>query len=343
MLPLPSPANPEPPTPRPLSGLAALLNLSPIAQTRVFFWLTAALRATGPYPILVLRGPAASGKSTLARALRTLIDPSSAPLRRLPIRDRELLQLAFHNWILVFDHVHRIPVKISEALCAISSGEAVETAQPDYRDSAFAEIARPIVLIAPLDEAQSPWTPLRSLSNRTITVDLAPIAAPRPEAAIFSALEALRGTVLAVLAQAISSALRNIRDMHVSNGAHGHLARFADCGAWVAAAAPALNLDPAEMVDAVSDPDSIWVGADPLRDALYALLGSNPAWSGDASTLLAELRAIAPLAALPGTLKALGQALARVPGIAIARNNRTLTIQKTTQGSRRTQSPTPNP
>ncbi len=348
MLPLPYPANPQRPIPQPLSELAALLHLSPVAQIRVFFWLMAALRATGPYPILVLRGPASSGKSTLARALRTLIDPSAAPLRRLPIRDRELLQLALHNWILSFDHVHRIPVKISEALCAICSGEAVETAQPDYRGSAFGEIARPIVFIAPLDEAQSPWTPLRSLSNRTLAVDLAPIAAPRPEAAIFSDLEALRGAVLAALAGAVSSALRNIRDMHVRNGAPGRPERFADCAAWAAAAAPALDLDSAAMAEAVSDPESIWIGADPLRDALYALLrgsasGPNATWSGDASTLQAELHAIAPLAVLPSTPKALGQALARVPGIVVARNNRTLTIQNITQRLRRTQSPTPNP
>jgi hypothetical protein len=323
MLALPNPHfpdNPEPLIPNPLSGFAELFNLSPTTHTLALFWLTAALRPTGPYPILVLRGPAASGKSVLARALRTLIDPSAAPLRRLPHSDRELLQFALHNWILVFDHVHRIPIKISEALCAISSGEAIETAQPDYRDNALAEIARPIVLIAPLDEAQSPWTPTRSLSNRTLTIDLAPLAAPRPEAAVWSDFEALRAPTLAVLADAVSSALRHVRDVDV-----GHIARFSDCIAWAAAA----GLDAASIVDAVSDPESMWLGADPLRDTLYTLLGSAPTWSGDASTLLTRLRTIAPLATLPSTPKALGQALARIPGITVSRNGRILTISRT--------------
>ncbi|MGP0076433.1 MAG: hypothetical protein ACLPWF_31345 [Bryobacteraceae bacterium] len=329
MLPLASPAESQQAIANSLSGLTGLFNLSPTVQIRVLFWLIVALRPTGPYPILVLRGPASSGKSMLARALRTLIDPSTAPLRRLPPNDRDLLHLAQHNWILVFDQVHRVPIKISEALCAVASGEAIETAQPDYRDSALAEIARPIILIAPLDEAQSPWIPTRSLSNRSLAIDLAPIAAPRSEAAVWSDFETLRAPALAALADAVSFALRNIRDVDL-----GNVARFPDCAVFAAAAAPALGLDPTSIVEAVSDPESMWLGADPLRDTLYALLRpsntcSDPSWSGDSAILLSRLRTLAPFATLPSTPKALGQALARIPGITVSRNARTLTISRT--------------
>jgi putative DNA primase/helicase len=338
MLPLPSPVNPQAltPNPDPLQSLAQLFHLTEPAQVRVLFWLASAIRPIGPYPILVLRGPAASGKSVLARALRALIDPSAAPLRRLPRTDRELLQLAPHNWILVFDQVHRIPIKISEALCAVSSGVAIETAQPDYRDSALAEMARPVILIAPLDETQSPWVPTRSLSNRSLTIHLDPIAAPRPEAAVWSDFEALRAPALAVLADAVSSALRDVRDIDI-----GPIARFSDSVAWAAAAAPVLGLHPAAIVHAVSDPESIWLGADPLRDTLYTLLLRVPTWSGNSSTLLTDLRAIAPLATLPSTPKALGQSLARIPGISVSRDGRVLTIARV--GRQNASSPTPNP
>jgi len=338
MLALPTPTTHQPPaTSHPaLAELTRLFHLTPSARTRVLFWLASAARPTGPYPILVLRGPASSGKSLLARALRTLIDPSTAPLRRLPLRDRELVQLALHNWILIFDHVHRIPIKISEALCAISSGEAIETAQPDYRDSALAEVARPIILIAPLDEAQSPWSPTRSLSNRSLTIDLAPIAAPRSEAAVWSDFEALRAPALAALADAVSSALFHVRDIQL-----GNIARFPDSVAWAAAAAPVLELDAAAIVEAVSDPESMWLGSDPLRDTLYALLRPKPNWSGDATTLFAQLRAIAPLATLPSAPKSLAQALARIPGISISRNGGILTIAKVARQT--AWSPTPNP
>jgi hypothetical protein len=265
-----------------------------------------------------------------------LVDPSSAPLRLLPKTERELLQFARHNWILVFDHVHRIPIKISEALCALSSGEAIEMSQPDYRDNALAEIARPIILIAPPDEAQYPWTPTRSLSNRSLTVDLTAIHTPRPEAAVWADIEALRAPALAVLADAVSCALGRVRDIDP-----GHVIRFPDSVAWAAAASPALGVDPAAVVEAVSDPDSMWVGVDPLRDSLFALLRRTPTWCGDTATLLTQLRAIAPLATLPSTPKRLGQALAGIPGITIARNGRLLTVAKAT--AQRAGSPTPNP
>jgi hypothetical protein len=327
-LPLPNPSSHQPAAPAALAAFTTLFNLSPSAQTRVLFWLAAALRPIGPYPILVLRGPAGSGKSTLARALRTAIDPSAAPLRRFPARDRELLQMALENWVLVFDQVHRIPIKISEALCAISSGEAIANSQPDFRDHTLSEIARPIILLAPLDEAQSPWTPTRSLANRSLTIDLTPIASPRLEAAVWADFDALRAPLLAVLADAVSCALRNIRDIDL-----GYASRFSDCVAWSAAAAPVLGLDPAAVAEVVADPESMWLGSDPLRDTLFTLLAPNSSWSGNASTLLAELRAIAPLATLPSTPKGLGQALDRIPGITVSRNKghegqRTLSIIK---------------
>lgn len=330
-LPLPNPANPQSRVANPLERFAELFHFTATARTRVFTWLAAALRPIGPYPILVLRGPASSGKSALARALRVLIDPSTAPLRRLPVRDRDVLQLALQNWVLVFDQIYRVPLKISEALCAISSGDALEVAQPDARDAALVEIARPIILTAPLDEAQSPWNPARSLANRSLTVDLPPIAAPRPEAAVWTSFEALRASALAVLADAVASALLRIRDIDL-----GNVARFPDCAAWAAAAAPVLGLDPGAITEAVADPNSVWIGSDPLRDTLYALLRSNPAWSGDATALLTQLRALAPLATLPSSPRGLSQALVRIPGISVshskgAQGQRTLSILDLTQ------------
>jgi hypothetical protein len=338
MLPLPAP---QAPIPDHGPSLAQLFRLSTVAESRTLFFLTSALRPTGPYPVLVLRGPASSGKSTFARALRTLIDPSSAPLRRIPATDRELLHLALHNWILAFDHVHRIPIKLCEALCAVASGVACETAQPDYRSSALAQIARPIILIAPLDEAQPPWTPPRSLSARSLTVDLPPLTAARPEAAVWFEFESLRAPMLATLAGAVSSALRHIREIGLSDGALSHVSRFPDSVAWAAAAAPALGLTPTAIVEAVSDPESMWLGVDPLRDTLYTLLRAHPAWSGDSATLLTELRALAPLATLPSTPKSLTQSLSRIPGISVSRAGRSLTISRTVLQS--ATSPVPSP
>lgn len=312
---LPRPTESPDGSQKPLATLRTLLNVPREDDwSRCLAWLAAALRPTGPYPVLVLTGPVGSGKSVLARALRALIDPSTAPIHRLPEHDREVLQLAFHNWILVFDLVHRVPSKISEALCAISSGDALDITQLDLRDPLAVQVARPMILIAPHDETQRAWTPPRTLATRTLTIDLPYIALPRPEAAIWSEFEALRPAMVAALADAVATALHRIRDIDL-----GNLARLPDCATWAAAAAPALGLDEAAIVHAFADPDSVWTGSDPLREAIHALLRKS-AWTGEATDLLNQLRATVPLAALPSTPKGLSQVLPGIPGIRVARN-----------------------
>lgn len=336
-LPLPIPTTDHRPpatSHQPLSSLSALFHLTPTQSLTALAWLTAALRPTGPYPILVLNGPAGSGKSVLARALRALIDPSSAPVHRLPQRDRELLQLAFNNWILVLDMVHRVPNKLSETLCAISSGDALEIRQPDQRDPLVFEVARPIILVVPHDETQRAWTPSRTLERRTLIIQLAHIAKPLPEAMLWAGFEALHAPVLGALSGAVSTALRRIRDIDL-----GNIERFPDSATWIAAAAPALDIDEQAVMHMFGNPKSSWAGSNPLREALYAILESTGAWTGEAMDLLKQLRDRVPLAALPSTTKGLSQALPNIAGIHIIKTRehgrRILSITKTLDASQK--------
>ena len=333
-LPLPIPDS-SPSLDRPLEQFAEMFRLAGANRTRAFAWLAAALRPVGPYPVLVLRGPAASGKSMLGRALRALVDPSTAPLRRLPLRDRELQQLALQNWILAFDHVSRIPSKISQALCALSSGEALEIAR-GARDPLVLQLARPLMIITPTDETRVAWTPSRALSNRAVTIDLPPIDALRPEASLWSEFEALRPAILATLATAVATALRRIREVDL-----GNVARFPDSATWAAAAGPALALDQAEIVDAFDAPSSTWAGSDPLTEAIHSLLHDHGCWTGSATELLSQLGTIRPVGALPANAKGLSQALRQVAGITVSRKRdshgeRILTIAQATNVSAKT-------
>jgi hypothetical protein len=313
---------------RPLEQFAQKFGLTAANRTRIFAWLAAAFRPVGPYPVLVLRGPAGSGKSVLARALRALIDPSTAPLRRLPTRDHEMRPLALQNWILAFDQVYRIPYKISETLCALSSGDPLEIARTD-RDPFVLQFARPLILITPTDETRVAWAPSRTLSNRTVIVDLSPVGRLRPEALLWAEFESLRPAILATLATAVATALRHIREIDL-----GNVARFPDCAAWAAAGASVLGLDQAAILDAFANPNSMWAGHDPLSEAVHTLLRPNGTWSGSATELLSQLATIAPLDALPATPKGLSQALPHLYGILVARKRdsnggRIITIKRT--------------
>ena len=81
-----------------------------------FTWITAALRPTGPYPILVLRGASGAGKSTTARMLRALLDPARTPLETLPTTPHRMEQASAHQRILAIDDLDRLPRAVLSAL-----------------------------------------------------------------------------------------------------------------------------------------------------------------------------------------------------------------------------------
>jgi hypothetical protein len=62
-----------------LEQLASLLNLSSQNDfVLVVSWLLAALRPSGPYPVLVISGEQGSTKTVLSKMLRALVDPNVA-------------------------------------------------------------------------------------------------------------------------------------------------------------------------------------------------------------------------------------------------------------------------
>ena len=70
--------------------LKKYINVEPADLPLLIAWLTAALKPTGPHPILVITGEQGSAKSTLARICRLLIDPHSARLLRRAQRPSRL-------------------------------------------------------------------------------------------------------------------------------------------------------------------------------------------------------------------------------------------------------------
>jgi Bifunctional DNA primase/polymerase, N-terminal len=128
------------PLPRPVAGGSVNLLRQYVNAAAQRTWvlmvafLVGALRANGPFPILILEGEAGSAKSTVSRLLRMLVDPSAAPLRMLPRDERDLMICAQNSWLLNFDNLSPLNRYSSDALCRLATGAGLSTRQL-YSDS----------------------------------------------------------------------------------------------------------------------------------------------------------------------------------------------------------------
>jgi hypothetical protein len=250
-------------------------------------WLIGALQPKGPYPLLVLQGEQGSAKSTLARILRLLIDPSISPLRTIPPGERDLMIGAINAWVLSFDNLSGIPRWFSDALCRLSceGGFALRELYTNADEVIF-NAQRPIILNGIDDLAVR-----HDLIDRSIVLNLPPIpeTVRRSEDELCTAFMSARPRILGALYEAISAALANHRTVTAQA-----LPRMADFAKWVTAAEPALGWPDGTCrhVYAKNRREAIELGleASPIAHFVRAIVDRQGEWIGTASELLNELR-----------------------------------------------------
>jgi len=268
-----------------------------------------------PRPAAKAHGPRVAISRPIARAR-----PHARPRRRTA-------RLRFRNWILAFDDEYHFSPKIADALCAVASGEVIRIHN-----------LTSVTLSRSKFRGPSSWPPLmttdKSAGHRRALFRIAPslsgarrFAGRSPSAPSGLSSRACVQQVLTALAHSVVTALQRIRDIDLAN-----VPRFLDAAYWCVAAAPALGFTEGRLVQAITDPTAMWLGSDPLRDALRTFLPPPAVWTGEATSLLSQLRAIAPRAALPSTLKGLPQMLPGIFGFRVERTRtehaRTLTITR---------------
>jgi hypothetical protein len=282
-------ALPTPQTPEgdPLDSLRVTLNLGPSdgpAWLRTLAWLLSAMRPSGPYPVLLLRGPSGSGKSFAALVLRTLIDPCGCAFIPLPVTVRQLLTFARQNWILAFDHVDSLTPTVTSALCRLCSGAGAPCREPGQPEPLQLWTRRPILITA-----APGWNPPPHLAARTLTADLPPLTNPRPQAQLSTAINDAIPQLLGALCDAVSRSLATPTDP-----ASAGIVHHADTLAVAQAAFP-------DRADAFHHALRTPAPTDgPLIESLRTLLSESPRWTGTATDLLRLL----PLAPNPRALSA---------------------------------------
>ncbi|MDQ0648602.1 hypothetical protein QFZ53_002798 [Microbacterium natoriense] len=88
-------------------------------------WLVAACLLVGlPCPILALLGEQGTAKTSSARRVFALVDPTNAAVRRPPTDIDRLLHACAHSRSVVFDNLSSIPRWLSDGLCRGVTGES---------------------------------------------------------------------------------------------------------------------------------------------------------------------------------------------------------------------------
>jgi hypothetical protein len=255
-------------------------------------WLVGALRPEGPYVILILQGEQGSGKSTVARVLRALIDPSVAPLRTVAREERSLVITANNSWVIALDNLSRIPQWLSDALCRLSTGGGLSTRQlyTDDEEVLF-DVRRPVILTGIEDLARSPDLGDRSM---IVTLPALPDKDRQSEKIYWNRFEQARPRILGSLLGAVAAAHAHIDHTDIANPP-----RMADFVNWVAAATwdpAALPFSFCDFLKAYGDNrrDLVALSLEdsPLAAALKKMAGPE-CWTGTHTELLEKLNSTA--------------------------------------------------
>jgi len=249
-------------------------------------WLVAALRSTGPYPVLLLQGEQGSAKSSAERLVRALADPSAAPLRTTPRSEHDLFIAADNAHVLALDNISTLQPWLSDALCRLSTGGGFSTRTLyENREEELFDGMKPVILNGITDVATRP-----DLLDRALVVSLPPIPDEerRPEAELWREFEQARPVILAFLFEAVSGALRSARDVRLEG-----MPRMADFAVWATAAEESLGWHTGTFMAAYAgnrqEATDSALDADPVAGAVLDFMAGRDQWTGSATELWTAL------------------------------------------------------
>jgi hypothetical protein len=272
LLPLPDPARGGS-----IELLRKYVNLSDTEFRLMIAWLTAALRPVGPYPVLVLNGEQSSGKSTLARILRLLIDPQTSPVLALPSSTHDLMATAANGWLLIYENISGIPAWFSDCVCQLAFGGGFagrELFTSDERSVVCAQ--RPVILVGIDDFVERP-----DLRDRAVFLHLPPIPRTRrrSERGFWPAFRSDYPRILGGLLDAMAGGLRELPSVDLKE-----LPRMADFAEWGEAIGRGLgwgaNTFLATYNDNRKEATDLILDVSPLAPLLLAIAQKKVDWTG---------------------------------------------------------------
>lgn len=249
-------------------------------------WIMCAFFQKMPHPILVLQGQQGAAKSTTAKMLLSLVDPSAVPLQSLPSSERDILIAAQNSWVLAFDNIRRLTPETSDSMCRLSTGGGLRTRKL-YTDcdEIFFNATRPLIFTGIYNICKE-----QDLLSRALVIELEAIShhQRKTESELMARFEEARPRIFGGILTALSGVLRELPQVHLSSAPR--MADFAKIGV---ALEQAMGLKQGAFLEAYAANINQAIGAslddDPVAKAVMDLVTEEGEWKGTASRLLKTL------------------------------------------------------
>jgi hypothetical protein len=282
---------PEPARGGDLADLRSFLNLKSHEDwLLVAAWLAAAIRPTGPYPMLHPKGEQGTAKTTFGRMLRRLIDPNKADMRSQPREERDLAVSSRHGWAFCFDNLSAVPLWLSDSLCRVATGGGfgTRTLYTNDEETVF-DFVRPVLITSIEDVVGQP-----DLLDRSLAIELEPIPDEnrKTEERLWAEYNAAWPAILGGLLDVVAKALELLPGVVAENRP---IPRMADFAVFGEAVARALGEKSGRFLEILlttrsrADQDAL-LGS-PVARTLFQWLRKQKTFTGTYTILLEELNA----------------------------------------------------
>lgn len=274
------------PVPKPggnINDLKKFLNIEDDDFKLIVGWLLMGLRGRGDFPVLVVHGEQGSAKSTLTQILRSLVDPSSVPLRGMWRTEDDLLVSASKSWCVVIDNLSYLSREMSDAICRLATGGGHSKRKLYSDDEEYAiNLMRPVMMNGIEAIATQP-----DLLSRSLVINLPIIedGKAKEKEIVLNEFESMRAKLFGALLDALSHALKRYRQMKVRR-----LPRMTSFAIWVTAAESSIGWESGAFMEAyrknLHTGAALSIDASTVGEALQTFIAQEKHWKGTTTELL---------------------------------------------------------